>query len=561
MDWSTACLDWGDRIVSGRSIVPVGALFPEEADAALAAFRDLRIVDAAGSPTIGESSREWIIDFARALFGSYDPVAAKRLITNYFILISKKNGKSTTAAAIMLTALLMNWRRSAEFLILAPTLEVANNSFFAARDMVKADEELAELLHVQEHLKQISHEGTGAILKVVAADNDTVSGKKATGVLVDELWLFGKRANAENMLREATGGLVSRPEGFVVYLSTQSDEPPAGVFKQKLQYFRDVRDGKIVDKRSLPVLFEFPPKMVEGKAYLDPANFYVTNPNLGLSVSQEWLEAELSAAQMAGEESVRGFVAKHMNIEIGQALRADRWAGADYWEGAADSGLTLDIVLDESEVVTIGIDNGGADDLFGLVVLGRAYDDGREIRKRIWRCWCHAWCNSSAVERRKKEASRFYDFERDQDLTIVGADGDLLEQVAKIVLKVDATGKLASIGLDKIGMPLLVDALSEALPDGEDRLVPVPQGHQLMGYAQAVEWKLRDGTFNHAGQPIMAYAVSNAKAEQKGNAIFITKAASGWAKIDPLMALFDAVALMSNNPEPASAGAPEIFAL
>ena len=50
----------------------------------------------------------------------------------------------------------------------------------------------------------------------------------------------------------------------------------------------------------------------------------------------------------------------------------------------------------------------------------------------------------------------------------------------------------------------------------------------------------------------MAWCVGNAKVEPRANSILITKQASGFAKIDPLMALFDAVSLMALNP--ASAG-------
>jgi phage terminase large subunit-like protein len=47
----------------------------------------------------------------------------------------------------------------------------------------------------------------------------------------------------------------------------------------------------------------------------------------------------------------------------------------------------------------------------------------------------------------------------------------------------------------------------------------------------------------------MAWAVGNAKVEPVGNAIRITKQASGQAKIDPIMALLDASFLMSFKPQ------------
>jgi phage terminase large subunit-like protein len=70
---------------------------------------------------------------------------------------------------------------------------------------------------------------------------------------------------------------------------------------------------------------------------------------------------------------------------------------------------------------------------------------------------------------------------------------------------------------------------------------------------------LAEGAMVHGGAPMMNWCCSNAKVEPKGNAVAITKQAAGFAKIDPLMAVFNAAALMALNPQ--SAGIPEIFAL
>lgn len=540
-DWSTACPDWAARLRAGESIIPP-PIFPEQAEQALAVFKELKIVDAPGSPTFGESCAEWVFDLVRSIFGAYDADSGRRLITEWFILIPKKNSKSTIAAGIMMTAVILNWRQSAEFSVLAPTVEVANNAFAPARDMVQKDEDLEVLMHVQTHIKTITHRESGAALKVLAADQNTVGGKKSVGTLVDELHLFGKMASAENMFREALGGLASRPEGFVIWLTTQSDEPPAGVFKQKLDYARDVRDGKIIDPGFVPVIFEHPPEMVASGDCLKLENMAMVNPNMGFSVDQAFLEREFKKAELAGGDSFRGFMAKHANVEIGLNLRSDRWAGADFWESQAKApGLTLDQLLDRSEVVDVGIDGGGLDDLLGLAVVGR------DKETREWLTWTHAWAHPSVLERRKQEAARFRDFAKDGNLTLVQNIGDDVEDVAGICALIEARGLLDKIGCDPAGLGGIVDALAEAgLP--EEKLIGVSQGWKLTGAIKTAERKLAEGVLVHGGQPLMAWCVGNAKVEPRGNAVIITKQAAGSAKIDPLMALFNAVTLMSLNP-------------
>lgn len=552
MEWKTSCLDWADRLKRGESIIP-SPIFPDQAEQALAIFKQLKIVDAPGSPTFGESCAQWVFDLVASIFGAYDPDSGRRLITEWFICLPKKNSKSTIAAGIMMTAVILNWRQSAEFAILAPTIEVAGNSFSPSRDMVKHDEELDELLQVQTHIKTITHRNSGATLKVVAADSNTVGGKKSVGTLVDELWLFGKQANAENMLREAIGGLASRPEGFVIYLTTQSDDPPAGVFRQKLQYARDVRDGKIEDKRFVPVIFEHPPEMVARKEHLKVENLAMVNPNLGYSVDQEFLEREFKKAQTEGEESFRGFLAKHANVEIGLALRSDRWAGAEFWEAAALAPkLTLDELIERSEVIDVGIDGGGLDDLLGVAVVGR------EKVTRRWLLWTHAWAHPSVFERRKEVASTLRDFEKEGDLTVVAQIGDDVRDVADIVAIIHAAGLLDKVGADPAGIGGVLDALVEAnVP--EDKVIGISQGWKLTGAIKTTERKLAEGVLVHGGQRMMAWCVGNARVVPVGNAVNITKQVSGTAKIDPLMAAFDAITLMSLNPQPAST--PGIFIL
>lgn len=541
--WSTACPDWQERIIAGESLIPFPPLYQEPAEMALRIFKQLRLVDVPGEPMMGEVTREWVYEFVAAIFGAYEPTSGVRLIQEFFLLISKKNMKSTLAAGVMLTALILNWRREAEFFIIAPTVEVANNSFKPAKAMIRADEELSDLFQVQDHTRTITHRTTGATLKILAAESDTVAGIKGTGVLIEEVWLFGKRAKAADMFTEAKGGLASRPEGFVIYLSTMSDEAPAGVFADLLKRAREVRDGKRVDNRLLPVLYEFPREMLDSGTYRLPENFYITNPNMGASVSEAYLMGEFETAKADGEIALRRFMAKHLNVQIALSLTADYWAGAEFWE---DSGknpeINLDWMLEHCEVIDIGVDGGGLDDLLGISAVGRLKDN-----PRMWAAWFHAWAHPSVLERRKEIAPVLLDFAKQGDLTIVHRIGDDSDEVAGLVARVYQSGLLDKCGLDPHGVGAILDAMLEyGVP--EDAVVGVSQGWKLGAAIKTAERKLAEGCFIHSGSAMMNWVVGNARVEPRANGILITKQASGSAKIDPLMAMFDAVSLLSLNP-------------
>lgn len=540
--YSTACRDWESRIVEGRSLIPFEPLFPESAREAREFRHQLKIVDVGdGNQTIGEIGSPWAEDVANAIFGAYDPDSGVQLIREAFVLISKKNGKSTEAASIMLTVLTLNWRQSAEFLILAPTKEVADNAYAPARDMVKKDPTLSSMMQVQDHLRTITHLGTGATLKVVAADTNTVGGKKAAVVLVDEIHLFGKNPHAAQMLLEATGGLASRPEGFVLYLTTQSDEPPAGVFASKLKYARRVRDGEIEDRNFLPILYEFPQRYIEEKLYLEPDNFYITNPNIGKSTAPGEIIRKIKQAQEVGPTEMLIVLSKYLNIEVGLALRNDRWAGADFWIESTDKTVTFATLKEMCEVIDVGIDGGGLDDLLGLSLVGRLTGTDK------WVSWSKAWAHPSALQRNLAEKSKMEDFADQGDLVLVKRIGDDVTELCDLVEQVYEWGLLDKIGVDPVGIGAIFDELiNRGIP--EDKIVGISQGWKLGGAIKTTERRIAGGQMAHADQALMVWCVGNARIELRANSILVTKQASGAAKIDPLMALYNAVSLMSLNP-------------
>lgn len=546
--WATAVPDWQDRIRECRSLVPDLPLFEDQAERALAIFKRLRVPDLIGKPSYGEVCAPWVFDLVRAIFGAYDPETKRRMIREFFLLIPKKNGKSSIAAAIIVVAAIVNERPEAELLLIAPTISVANIAFKQAWGIIRADEQLESLFHVREHLRTIRHRLTNAEIAIKAADSDVITGGKAAYTLIDETHEFARKSRAEGVFLELRGALASRPDGFLMQITTQSKEAPAGVFKQELARARAVRDGAL-DLPVLPVLYELPPDMVT--SWQDPETWPMVNPHLGRSVDGEFLADRLVQARADGPHSLALLASQHFNVEVGVGLGGG-WVAAELWAEAVEDGLTLQQILERSEVAVMGVDGGGLDDLLGVAVIGRC----RETR--TWLTWAHAWAHPEVLRQRKEIAPRLLDFAAAGDLTILEENdptGDVIgvADVAETLALAGLLPEAGAVGLDPYGVSAIVDELAgRGIEDGQ--VVAVGQGSRLSPAIWGMERKLKDKTLRHGGQIMMDWCLGNARTEQRGSAVMVTKEAAGRAKIDPLVATLNAFMLMARNP--ASAGSP-----
>jgi len=165
------------------------------------------------------------------------------------------------------------------------------------------------------------------------------------------------------------------------------------------------------------------------------------------------------------------------------------------------------------------------------------------------RRWAQAWARPIALARNKGAPSKLRDSERDGKLTAVRDVGEDMEGLADYVCRCEDSGLLDRIGVDPAAVGDIVDVLQDRKLEPE-RIVGISQGWKMTSSIKSAERKLGAGEMIHGATGLMAWCVGNAKVEPRGNAIIITKQTAGQAKIDPLMATFNAAALMAMNPSP-----------
>lgn len=510
-------------------------------------FNLLRLPDVAGAPTMAQACGDWFRDILVAFLASEDPETMQPLVWELLCEVPKKNSKTTYGAGLGLTALFMEEAPNRTMLLVGPSQAISGRCFDQARGMIDLDNRLKQIFHVSDADSEITRRKTGTKLAVKTFGTNIVTGEIPVLTIIDEVHELGKMPRAAAVMQQIRGGGITKQRGKLLMITTQSDESPAGVWRTELDKARKIRDGRAGPAPiMLPVLYEFPLELQRQQEFWrNKKNWPLVLPNLGLSIDRQALIDDYENNGRATKHAEQIWASQHLNIEIGVGLSAG-WLGAQYWEDCVETGLSLDELIDRSEVAVQGIDGGGLDDLFAEAVIGRCRRTGH------WLHWARAFAHPEVFEERPEIAPRLRNFAETGEL-IELEDDDTSGDVRRVA---ETAGRLLAAGLLPEQGGIGVDTTNSAAIQFQmfgagisyEQLVIVGQDWRLSPAIWGLERMLKQGTFRHCGQGLMSWTVGNAKPEIKGSAVRITKEIAGKAKIDPLMATFNAFMLMLRDP-------------
>lgn len=495
----------------------------------------LQIPDSIDDKTIGDLWKAWQPELVAKIFESYNPKDMTRRIREFFVLIPKKNGKSTLSAALAIVFMLLNQRYNNEFGIIAPTKKVAGNSFQPICAMIRKNPYLKKRFKITPTTKTITDLQTDSQLTVYSADTNTVSGIKCGFVIFDELWKLTENKDIENILIEAKGGFLSKPEAFCVYLTTQSDKPPLPAF----QRFLDLARSPIENQEAsgfYSVLFEPENKDLKIED-IKPDLIEQVNPNLGVTVDKDYLLTEFNKYREFGGDAFLSWASKHLNLQIKPEFKQNGWAGAEFWE-QAETEITLQDIAEKSEAVVMAIDGGGLDDLIGICIAGRLKGENN------WLMWHSATCTNSALH--KNGTFEIYQkFIKQNELNAFETIEGCFDYISSLVDFFIQKKKLVWVGFDPNGAIVIANHLKQTTDIIDSQIMGIFQGNLLSSAIKSIEHMLALGMIQVNRTDLMRWQIKNIRMSGR---YFFEKTEKA-AKIDSAVAMAIAGTMINANPK------------
>ncbi len=264
-----------------------------------------------------------------SLFGWYAAEGQRRFRIAY-VEIGKGNGKTPLGAAIALYALVADDEAGAEVYSAATSRDQAGICFNDAKQFVLACPPL--LNRLQLGTNNIAYLKTSSFLRTVSAEGRGLDGKRPHVVIVDELHEHPTATVVEKM-RAGTKGRTRA----LIFEITNSGYDQNTVCWEHHDYSIKVLQG-VIENDSW---FAFITALDKGEdPFKDPGCWLKANPNLGVSLTRQYLEEQVREAKDL--PSKRSLVLRLNFCRWTQA--AENWIDLDHWDQCADVFTETDLV-------------------------------------------------------------------------------------------------------------------------------------------------------------------------------------------------------------------------
>ncbi len=450
------------------------------ANAACGFFRCLQFIEGekAGQPFILE---DWQRAIVGAIFGWKIKASGLRRYREAFIFVARKSGKTPLAAGMVLYGLFVDGEPGSQIYSAAAEREQAALVYRHAAGMIAREPELASRCKIYRTFKSIEIPATNTIYKALSADAETKHGFSTHMVIVDELHAH-PNGDLVEVLQTSMG---ARREPLMVHITT-ADYDRESICNRKYDYACKVRDGLFDDKSFLPVIYE----ASADDDWKSPKTWKKANPNLGVSIKQEYLERECQRAQ--NEPSYENtFKRLHLNIRTQQDVR---WLPMDKWDACNATPRYEGPCF-------AGLDLASTTDIAALVLY---WPETNALR-----CWF--WIpGDNAVKREKRDRVPYSAWARDGLIEMTPGNVIDYNHIRAAVNEVAGEYELNQIGYD----PWNARHLAQQLAD-EDGLpmVEFRQGYISMNEpSKHFERLITSCVLAHGGNDILRWMASNATA-------------------------------------------------
>jgi len=483
----------------------------ERANHAIAFLECLTLADGehAGQPFILQPWQAFVVG---SLFGWLGQDGYRRFRAAY-IEIGKGNGKTPLAAGLALYALVADGEPGAEVYAAAVSRDQAKIAFRDIRRFVEASPTLSQLLEV--HDNNVAFHASGGYIRPVSSEGRGLDGKRVHVAIIDEVHEHPTPIVVDKM-RAGTKG---RRQALIVEI-TNSGYDRHSVCWAHHEYSGKVLSGVIEND----AWFAYVCALDEGDDWLnDPSVWIKTNPNLGVSITEKYLQEQVAEAR--DMPSKRNIVARLLFCVWTE--QSSVWLPIELWDACAHP---VDLEELQGRDCYGGLDLASTGDIAACVLVfpPQNYGDRWHVVPRLY-------CPREGIRTRSRRDGVPYDQWADQGY-LVATEGNVIDYAfIREAIHQDAERfRIKRIAFDRWNSTHLVQELQA---DGFE-MVGFGQGYASMAApVRELEKLIRGDELAHGGHPVLRWMCSNIApaVDPAGNTKF-DKGRSG-DKIDGMVAL------------------------